>query len=232
MRSQLSVPSVVFAEASWYGSLRAGIQASSTTGVVDGTSRIGVRGTSEVSEGLTAVYQWEHSLDITTGDLNAGGGRGTYVGLSGGFGTLTMGEVGAASGNNFGALTDNSTFLGSSGVTARLSDAISYAVSVENISIQVDASMNNGGTAASPEDKNVDQVEFGASMGLGENAKIALAHISHATPNKVKRKGTFLGGEYSIGNMTMHLGVGRTKANDTRNVGNLVTHLTVSDARW
>ena len=203
--------------------MRAGIQASATTGVVNGGSRIGVRGTSEVSEGLTAVYQFEHSLDITTGDWIAGGGRGTYIGLSGGFGTLTMGEVGAASGNNFGALTDNSTFLGSSGVTSRLSHAISYAVSVENISMQIDAGMNNGGgeraTAIKPEDKNVDQVEFGASMGLGENAKIAFAHISHDTVDKAKKKGTFLGGEYSIGNMTMHLGVGRTKENDSSKIG-------------
>ena len=236
----MSVPSVVFAEASWYGSLRAGIQASDTTGVANGSSRFGVMGSSEVSEGLTAVYQFEHGIDSTTGNLGESG-RLAYVGLSGGFGTLSMGRIFAASGNSFGAITDNSVFLGSSGVNSFISNALSYAVSVENISIQIDAGMNNGlgarSTAAIPavvehgdpahesaaviakaEDKNVDEVELGVSMGLGESAKIALAHISHDTADKVKTKGTFLGGEYSIGGMTMYLGVGREKTKDNTTV--------------
>ena len=54
----LSVPSVVFAEedggATWYGSLRVGVTSSATAGVADGGSRWGVKGSSEVSEGLTA----------------------------------------------------------------------------------------------------------------------------------------------------------------------------------
>ena len=147
----MSVPSVVFAEASWYGSLRAGIKASSTTGVANGGSRWGIMGSSEVSEGLTAVYRFEQGIDSANASQSnvsgsdgsfSSGGRLSYVGLSGGFGTLTIGQVWSASYNSFGAITDNSGFLGDSETSYRNGNAVSYAVSVENISIQVDAIMN------------------------------------------------------------------------------------------
>ena len=79
----LSVPSVVFAEASWYGSLRAGIQSSSTTGVADyyTTSRWGIMGSSEVSEGLTAVYRFEHRINAANATQPSG--RLSYVGTVG-----------------------------------------------------------------------------------------------------------------------------------------------------
>ena len=197
----LSVPSVVFAEASWYGSLRSGIKASATTGVSDGGSRWGIKGSSEVSEGLTAVYRFEHKM--STANASQPGGRLAYVGLTGGFGILTIGQIWSASYNSFGAITDNSTFIGDSETSYRNGHAVSYAVSVENISIQADVIMNNGwgaqNTAAVPattyggddavaakaEDDNVDQVELGVSMGLGESAKIALAHKSHDTKLKM-----------------------------------------------
>ena len=57
-------------------------------------SRWGVKGSSEVSEGLTAVYRYEAALDLslrpTLGEKGAG--RLSYVGLSGGFGTVTLGR--------------------------------------------------------------------------------------------------------------------------------------------
>ena len=138
----LSVPSVVFAEASWYGSLRAGINVAGTTGVANGGSRWGIRGSSEVSEGLTAVYNFETNVDSTNATQPSG--RLSYVGLSGGFGTLTIGQIWSASFNSVGAITDNSTFIGNSETSYRNGSSVSYAVSVENISIQADAIMKNG----------------------------------------------------------------------------------------
>ena len=66
------------------------------------------------------------------------------MGLSGGFGTLTLGHIWAASYNSVGAITDNSNYLGDSETTLRHGSVVSYAVSVEDISIQADAVMNNG----------------------------------------------------------------------------------------
>ena len=213
----LSVPSVVFAEASWYGSLRAGIISNDTAGVSDGfkgfpTSRWGIKGSSEVSEGLTAVYRFEQKIDAAEAAQTVG--RLSYVGLSGGFGTLTIGQVWSASFNSVGAFFDNSTFLGNSETSYRVGHAVSYAVSVENISIQADAIMNkNDGNTA---DKNVDQVELGVSMGLGESGKIALAHKSHDTTDTMKTTSNWIAGQYTIGGMTGFVGFGQKKTtNDT-----------------
>ena len=123
----LSVPSVVFAQASWYGSLRAGIQTSGTTGVHDpfNSSRWGIRGSSEVSEGLTAVYNFEANINSAAAIQPSG--RLSYVGLSGGFGTLTLGQVWSASSNSVGGIFDNSTFIGNGEVSGRTGNAVSYA---------------------------------------------------------------------------------------------------------
>ena len=172
----------------------------------------------------------------------------SYVGLSGGFGTLTIGQIWSATYNSVGAITDNSNFLGDSETSGRHGNVVSYAVSVENMSIQVDVTMNkgeggegaqaipashnhtiNGGRISNavtikntnntivkgaavdavPEDKNVDAMEIGVSMGLGENGKIAFAHKNHDTAKDVQKKSNYIAGQYSIGAMTAFLGIAR-----------------------
>ena len=182
-------------------------------------------GTSEVSEGLTAVFNFEHGIG-PTGNLGMGG-RHHYVGLSGGFGTLTIGQTNSASNSAIAGITDNSYFFGSSGATSRTA-GVKYSVSVENISIQIDGVMNQGGglsrtlstvTTTAPEDKNVDSVEIGASMGLGENGRIAYAHISHDANLKAKQTTNLIAGQYSIGGMTAYLGLSQVKSSDSALVG-------------
>ena len=182
------------------------------TGVGDiySTSRWGIKGSSEVSEGLTAVYRFEHK--INTPNATQPAGRLSYVGLSGGFGSLTIGQIWSATYNSVGAITDNSNFIGDSETSGRHGNVVSYAVSVENINIQADVTMNKGwgarSTAATPavlahgsvaghelaavparaEDKNVDEFEIGVNMGLGENGKIAFAHKNHDTAEDIQTK--------------------------------------------
>ena len=177
----LSLPTVVFAEASWYGSIRAGVSSAPTensrttgqTGVSDFYSRWGIKGSSEVSEGLTAVYRYERNIDST--DASDPGGRLSYVGLSGSFGTITVGQVWSASYNSFGAIVDKSGAYGASDTTTRVGDAVSYAVTVGNLSVQADAIMD------STTNKSVDSIQVGATLGgLMETGSIAAAHIQHA----------------------------------------------------
>ena len=71
VRGQLSVPSVVLgaemAGASLYGSFRTGISfGSGDASVGDFTSRWGIKGSHEVSEGLTASYRYEARMDTTS----------------------------------------------------------------------------------------------------------------------------------------------------------------------
>ena len=58
--------------------------------VVDDGSKLGVKGTEDLGGGLRALYQWEFSVDMTEGG-NFGGLNQKFSGLTGGFGTLTLG---------------------------------------------------------------------------------------------------------------------------------------------
>ena len=240
----LSLPTVVFAEASWYGSIRAGVSSvptedsrtSSKSGVADFDSRWGINGSSEVSEGLTAVYRYERKIDST--DASDPGGRLSYVGLSGRFGTITVGQVWSASYNSFGTIVDKSGAYGASDTTTRVGDAVSYAVTVGNLSVQADAIMD------STTNKSVDSFQVGATLGgLMETGSIAAAHIQHAdvkgdgdkttfdgaiapdyvnkipltVPNNTTAKSSsfYVAGQYEVGGMTVHLGASEFKSTNT-----------------
>ena len=172
----LSVPSVVFAEANWYGSLRSGLKFSDgDTKVVDIASRWGIKGSAEAGEGLTAVYRFEHK--ISTENAGQPGGRLAYVGLSGGFGSVTMGQIWSASYNSVGAITDNSYQTGDSHTSGRHGNVISYAFSNDLMALQIDAvydgGMAEGGTSNDPD---LEKAEFGLSVNIGEIGKVAIAH--------------------------------------------------------
>ncbi len=93
----LSIPSAVFVEASWYGSLRPTVEISrgddTRTGV--GGSRWDIKGSSELSEGVTAVYRFKDKFDTSSTTSQPGGGLNDAE-LSSGFGTLTMGQIWSA----------------------------------------------------------------------------------------------------------------------------------------
>ncbi|RQS06324.1 porin [Burkholderia sp. Bp9002] len=64
------------------------------SGVMQG-SRFGLRGAEDLGGGLKAVFVLENGFDVNTGALKQGGlefGRQAYVGLSSGFGTVTLGR--------------------------------------------------------------------------------------------------------------------------------------------
>ena len=62
----------------------------------NGTSRFGVKGSEDLGNGLKAIYQWEWYESGTEGDGSTNDGfrnRLGYVGLSGGFGTISIGRL-------------------------------------------------------------------------------------------------------------------------------------------
>ena len=207
----LSIPSTVFAQASWYGSIRTGIESDDDnyTGVADFDSRWGIQGSSEVSEGLTAVYRYERSIDSS--DASEPDGRLSYVGLSGGFGTVTVGKVWGAAYNHFGGIVDQALWYGSTGRTGdRFGNAVSYAVSVGNVSLQADAIMDQS------EDKTVDAFNFGATLGgLMETGSVAIAHRKKPDEGTRIASSSFVAGNYAIGDMTVFLGYSRDLYRDT-----------------
>lgn len=58
--------------------------------VVNNTSRLGVRGSEDLGNGLSAIYQYEFGVDMTEGS-NFESNRPKLVGLKGGFGTVSVG---------------------------------------------------------------------------------------------------------------------------------------------
>ena len=161
--------------AKWYGSLRGGLQSSSGSDLeyFDGGSRLGIKGSAEVGEGLIAVYNFEHNISTKDAGLD-GGGRLAYAGLAGGFGSLILGQIGAAAFNHTGVITDKSNYFGSSGTNARHGNALSYAHSTGPVSFQLDliadGDMNTG--------QGIDKTEFGVTVGLGDIGSIALSHTN------------------------------------------------------
>ena len=170
----LSVPSVVFAEATWYGSLRGGLhsQSGGEGKFFDGGSRWGIKGSAEVGEGLNAVYRFEHKISTT--DAGQPGGRLAYAGLSGGFGSVTVGQIWNAAYNHAGAITDKSYYFGNSTTGYRHGNALSYAHSAGPVSFQVDL-ISDGGMETG---QGIDKTEFGVTVNVGEIGKVALAHTT------------------------------------------------------
>ena len=201
------------AQATWYGSFRAGISSSSgNTVLYTPGSRWGVKGSNEISDGLSGVYRYEEALDLSTATLGAGN-RLSYVGLSGGFGTLTMGRVWGAEYNSTGAILDNSYFLGNSYGSYRIGPAVSYAISTGPVNLQLDAVMRNNPVN---NNKTVDRMLFGASAGFGAG-KVAISYDSNSDGIDndgdmiPKTTNTTLAGEVSFGSMRVYVGQATSK---------------------
>ncbi len=102
----LAASGVAMAQSSvtMYGVVDAGLlksngvsaQMMGSTAMNNGTSRLGVRGTEDLGGGLKAFFNLEHGLNPENGQGNLSGGqmwsRAAFLGLSGGFGSFTMGR--------------------------------------------------------------------------------------------------------------------------------------------
>ena len=132
-------------------------------------SRWGIKGSSEVSEGLTSVYKFE--TRIGQGDASQDTNQ-LYAGLSGGFGNVTLGKQVGATYNHSGAIRDISNWHSGGDVGSRISNALSYSYAAESFSMQVAAIMDG----EKDTDGAVDRVEFGMTVGLGDLGKVAIGY--------------------------------------------------------
>ncbi len=98
------------------------VKANSGTQVNSRTSKLGVKGSEDLGEGLTAVYKFEFEVQIDEGSTLKN--RNQYVGVAGGFGTVLLGRhdtpLKMAQGTdlfNFSPLADIGKMAGGLGVT-------------------------------------------------------------------------------------------------------------------
>jgi predicted porin len=130
----LTAPMVAQADATLYGSLRIKAQklegsSNDNLNVTDNSSRIGVKGSSELFSGATAFFQFEQAVSTDTGAFASG--RLGNLGVKGDFGTAIFGRIWTPYYSFTGAQTDildNTTSASSAYVVGlhRASDVIAY----------------------------------------------------------------------------------------------------------
>ena len=127
----LTAPMVAQADATLYGSLRIKLVDNDANGtdVVDNSSRIGIRGSSDLFSGAKAIFQFEQAVSTETGAF--AGGRLANLGVTGSLGTAIFGRIWTPYYNWTGAKTDiadNGTSASSTYVVGvhRASDVIAY----------------------------------------------------------------------------------------------------------
>jgi len=102
----LAAPMAAQADATLYGSLRIKLVDNDATNldVQDNSSRIGIRGSSDLFSGAKAIFQFEQAVSTETGAFS--GGRLANLGLTGDFGTALFGRIWTPYYNWTGAQTD------------------------------------------------------------------------------------------------------------------------------
>ena len=120
------------------------------------------------------------------------------VSLSGGFGTITIGQIWSAAYNHYGAALDPTWFNGSGGGTNfRIGNTVSYSSSAGDVSFQVDAV-----TGAS------EHIEFGATAALGPIG----VGFGHWTNSNDDAAFTGVAVSAGAGGVGLAIGLGKTDA--------------------
>jgi predicted porin len=191
----------------WVGSEKDGLNASSVTKVGSGgfnASRFGLTGSEDLGGGLKAIFKLEQGFDISNGTQSVSGsafGRQAYVGLAGGFGAVTFGNVwssmddviGAANGgfdSSFSPLYSMSGSVHNSYVD-RPQNAIKYASpSFGGFSGSVTYGMDESSTVSQ------DVVDFQVGYAAGPiGVSVAYQVQNDVTDTKL----TLLNGSYDLG---------------------------------
>jgi len=235
----LAVPTLAYAAAEVYGLVDIGIQnvkpGTGYTGTKNfinnaqgsGGSRLGFRGTDDIGGGLKGVFVYE--IDIipdtgATGALGATNARQSYGGLTGGFGSATLGRqyteeflVAAAGDYNVAAALISPFALEAK--TVRVSNSFKYSSPplgpvVIAATFGVGAAIGTaatgfppdgaeGTTAATADDGKYFDVSAKAALGP---VKVGLATSKKtvATATEIENKDTTLGGNWNFGMGTLY----------------------------
>lgn len=172
-----------------YGSIRQGFLYSgddNNAGLVDAGSRFGLRGSHQLDQGLTGFGRLELGIDIGAQDSKPGTRLG-YVGVSGHFGSISVGSQWSVWDNYVGG---DHALLVQEGVwhlgTARNSRTVKYANDPAGITLEVDAVMQEDDAGSGW----VDETQIGIGGVAGQLSwQAALLH----------RDGAYNGGGQVVG---------------------------------
>lgn len=183
-------------------------------------SRWGLTGSEDLGGGLKAVFRLENGFKADTGTGNGGFGRQAYLGLAGGFGTVTFGNTWTAMDDILGA--SNSGFdsaLSASNLV--LAVPALYASNPGNTVKYVSPSFGGfsaGFSHSLKEDSAVTGHEgitdFSVSYGAGPIAANFAYQVQNQTGNDLKL--TALNGSYDLGVAKLLASYGQAKAGSAK----------------
>lgn len=145
-------------------------------------SRLGLRGSESLGNGLYAIFTLEAGFDTSTGESTQGGvlfGRQAWLGMQGGLGALVAGRIPTPSsgtgafdmwsvvdpfGAGFGVNQTGSTFIAANAL--RQDNAVLYLTpTLSGLKGAAGYSFNRGGSETSPQGSNSNAVNLAASLG-------------------------------------------------------------------
>jgi len=177
-------------------------------------SRWGVRGSEDLGGGLSAVFKLEASVGVDTGASNAFV-RQSYVGLEGGFGSLTFGNVWSATDDVIGAA--NGAFDSSFSPLYSMSGSVHSSYQDRPRNAIKYASPDFGGFTAAVVyglDENAavseDVVDFNLAYAAGPVGASLAYQVQNGAPDDVNL--TLLNGSYDLGVAKLLASFGQVKA--------------------
>ena len=174
----LMAPVAAQADVTVYGRIHNGIaisdvdgaEAGSTTDLNSGGSRFGIKASSDLGNGLTVSAHYEFTANTDKPGTSVGNTRIGTVGLSGGFGSIKLGNQWGAYYNNVWQLDPTYTSPGilyyNGSYTLRTANTISYSNSFGPVSIQLDSRLDDA-------DGSRDGFAAGATVAVNDMISIA-----------------------------------------------------------
>lgn len=162
-------------------------------------SRWGVRGTEDLGDGKSVVFGLEQGVDLTDGSTAGGFNRQSYVGLKGGFGTVTFGGVLSS--------MDDVIGLSNSGFDSLLSPSVGVLAlnqdykaglnsAVKYVSPEFGGGFRAGLATTLKDAAGMQTSDLSLSYGVGP----AQVHLSHQFQNdSIDKHLTGLNGSYDFG---------------------------------
>lgn len=210
----VAVVSAASAQVTVYGKADVGIKNSGATTVASSvyeTSRLGFKGTTDLGSGLKGSFQLEGAIDLVAGSIS-GFNRVATVGVSGAFGTVTVGRqwslydgviyyMDAMEYNGF--TSTNAIYnddLGNTGL-GNVAGSIQYATpSMGGFSAQIIAAPNNTTVAGYG-----NYTGYGLMYAQGP-LNVVLATQSYETSATTTSKSVGIAGSYDLGAVVLYAG--------------------------
>ena len=183
----------------------------STTDVADNASRFGFKVNSDLGNGMSGIGRFEFQVDSDSNGTGTQKTRLGYVGISGGFGTVTIGQQGTAFALEVSGNMDPTNYVGNVGGSGdfRAPNTIQYSNAVGPLALAVDIRASD--SAETPpgvkdDNWNGDGAGLGLKVAATDNITLGGAFNTNETPDGVEE--TYLGASanVSFGNLWGSLG--------------------------